>query len=73
MVLKRIFSKLIILPPLTFFACSQGSNSPMGTPNNARFTNKIFNQKPWTPAIESMHQVPEISETPQYLITNPSI
>ena len=30
MVLKRIFSKLIILPPLTFFACEQGPNSPMG-------------------------------------------
>ena len=30
MVLKRIFSKLIILPPLTFFACAQGPNSPMG-------------------------------------------
>ncbi len=30
MVLKRIFSKLIILPPLTIFACEQGPNSPMG-------------------------------------------
>ena len=30
MMLKRIFSKLIILPPLTFFACEQGPNSPMG-------------------------------------------
>lgn len=30
MVLKRIFSILIILPPLTFFACAQGPNSPMG-------------------------------------------
>ena len=30
MVLKRIFSKLIILSPLTFFACEQGPNSPMG-------------------------------------------
>jgi putative membrane protein len=31
MVLKRIFSKLIILPPLTFFACAQGPyNSSMG-------------------------------------------
>ena len=30
MVLKRIFSKLIILPPLTFFACEQGPNSSMG-------------------------------------------
>jgi len=30
MVLKRIFSKLIILPPLTFIACEQGPNSPMG-------------------------------------------
>jgi putative membrane protein len=30
MVLKRIFSILIILPQLTFFACAQGLNSPMG-------------------------------------------
>jgi putative membrane protein len=30
MVLKRIFSILIMLPPLTFFACAQGPNSPMG-------------------------------------------
>jgi len=30
MVLKRIFSILIILPQLTFFACAQGPNSPMG-------------------------------------------
>ena len=30
MVLKRIFSMLIIFPPLTFFACAQGPNSPMG-------------------------------------------
>ena len=30
MVLKRIFSILLILPPLTFFACAQGPNSPMG-------------------------------------------
>jgi len=30
MVLKRIFSVLIILSTLTFFACAQGPNSPMG-------------------------------------------
>jgi putative membrane protein len=30
MVLKRIFSILIILSTLTFFACAQGPNSPMG-------------------------------------------
>jgi putative membrane protein len=30
MVLKRRFSILIILPQLTFFACAQGPNSPMG-------------------------------------------
>ena len=30
MVLKRMLSILIILPPLTFFACSQGPNNPMG-------------------------------------------
>jgi hypothetical protein len=30
MVLKRIFSILIILPQLTFFACAQGPNGPMG-------------------------------------------
>jgi len=30
MVLKRIFSMLIIFPSLTFFACAQGPNSPMG-------------------------------------------
>jgi putative membrane protein len=30
MVLKRIFSILIILPQLTFFACAQSPNSPMG-------------------------------------------
>jgi len=30
MVLKRIFSKLIILPPLTFFACEQVPKSPKG-------------------------------------------
>ena len=28
--LKRIFSILLTLPPLTFFACAQGPNSPMG-------------------------------------------
>ena len=31
MVLKRIFSILIILSTLTFFACAQGPNSPMGS------------------------------------------
>ena len=31
MVLRRIFSILIILSTLTFFACAQGPNSPMGT------------------------------------------
>jgi putative membrane protein len=30
MVLKRIFSILIILPQLTFFACAQSPNSRMG-------------------------------------------
>jgi len=30
MVIKRIFSILIILSLLTFFACSQSPNSPMG-------------------------------------------
>ena len=30
MVLKRIFSILIIPTQLTFFACAQGPNSPMG-------------------------------------------
>jgi putative membrane protein len=30
MVLKRIFSILIILPQLTFFACAQSPNIPMG-------------------------------------------
>jgi len=30
MVLRRIFSILIILSTLTFFACAQGPNSPMG-------------------------------------------
>lgn len=30
MVLKRIFSIVIMLPPLTFFACAQGPNNPMG-------------------------------------------
>ncbi len=30
MVLKRILSILIILTPLTFFACALGPNSPMG-------------------------------------------
>jgi putative membrane protein len=30
MVQKRIFSILIILLQLTFFACAQGPNSPMG-------------------------------------------
>ena len=30
MMLKRIFSILIILSTLTFFACAQGPNSPMG-------------------------------------------
>jgi len=30
MVLKRIFSILIILSLLTFFSCAQGPNSPMG-------------------------------------------
>ena len=30
MVLKRIFSILIIFSLLTFFACAQGPNSPMG-------------------------------------------
>ena len=30
MVLKRIFSILIIFSTPTFFACAQGPNSPMG-------------------------------------------
>ena len=30
MMLKRIFSILIILFPLTFFSCAQGPNNPMG-------------------------------------------
>ena len=30
MVIKRIFSILTILSPLTFFACAQGPNRPMG-------------------------------------------
>jgi putative membrane protein len=30
MVLKRIFFIFMILPPLTFFACAQGPNRPMG-------------------------------------------
>jgi putative membrane protein len=30
MVLRRIFSILIIFSTLTFFACAQGPNSPMG-------------------------------------------
>ena len=30
MVLKRIFSIVIMFPPLTFFACAQGPNNPMG-------------------------------------------
>jgi putative membrane protein len=31
MVLKRIFSNLAILSPLTIIACAQGPNSPMGS------------------------------------------